>query len=405
MKFSLKLNLDRANNLTKETTIFHSINMRGSRFRVTTEKKILPKDWSITENRVKKTHPNFNTINAILLKQQRELERQISVLIVNDKPVSKEIVLPLLSFGKLQNKSKSEAGIFKCFDMFILARKNHLSTSQIKHYKSAKNHLVQYCEKYKYSLSFESCSTTFYTNFVDYLLHEKDNHNSSVHKTTALMKTFLRWANDEGYNDNVEFKKFKAPQDYEKEVIALTVNELAILEAYQPNETLQKVKDLFLFECYTALRYTDIKNLRPENIKTDGIEVLTQKTKKIVFIPGHDRLKKILKKYVGNKTTMPQLSNQKMNDYLKDLAKHAGIDAEFTRVQFKGNKRIETKLKKYEAISTHTGRHTFITLSLQNGMDVSAIMRITGHTALKTFQKYIHYNKQVVTEQTLKAWN
>ncbi len=402
MDFNIKMNLDNKSS-EKETQIFFVIRYNNKRFKIAAGKKIQPGHWNDINQKVNAKNENASSINAILKKRKGEIEKQLDNLIFANKPISKESILPFLTFGKMQ-KTIATAGLFKAYEFYIDSIKNHLSENLIRNQTSVKKNVLEFCTKNKYTLTFESCNSTFYNGFVQYLVHEKKNQNSTIDKTTSLFKTFLNWATSEGYNENNDFKKFRSPAAGINEIFALTKDELKKLEDYQTGEAMQKVKDLFLFECYTGMRYSDIQNLRPENIKDNKIEIVTLKTKQKLFIPLHTKAQNIITRYQGNEYAMPRLSNQNMNDYLKDLAEKAKIDEDFIYTEYCGNKRIEKKCKKYEIISTHTGRHTFITVSLLLGIDPETVKRITGHTTFKTFQKYIHYNDKTLTEQ-IQKWN
>ena len=101
---------------------------------------------------------------------------------------------------------------------------------------------------------------------------------------------------------------------------------------------------------------------------------------------------------------LPVITNQKMNEYLKVLCKKAGINESVKTVKYKGSERIETTHKKFEIISTHTARRTFISLSLQKGMKPDVIMAITGHTTYKMMQKYLKIADSFKREEMDKAW-
>ena len=124
----------------------------------------------------------------------------------------------------------------------------------------------------------------------------------------------------------------------------------------------------FAFQCFTGVRYSDIENISREDIKASTWNVRTQKTHQIIEIPLNSYALSILAKYSDYPQPLPVISNQKMNDYLKELCKIAGIDEPVKTVRYKGSEPIENTYKKYEVIGTHTARRTFVCLSLQKGM-------------------------------------
>ena len=396
------MNLDNKKS-DSETQIFFVVRYNSQRFKIASSKKIVAAHWNNTNQKVNSKNKNANSINAILQKEKSEIQKQLDNLIFANKIISKEAILPFLSFGKMK-KSSAEAAIFNTYDFYINSIKNHLSKSTIKNHSILKRDLKIFCEKYKYSLTFESCNSIFYNQYVQYLVHDRKNQNSNIDKLTTQLKTFLNWASENGYNNNLQDKKFKAPGGGTKEIFSLSKEDLKLIENFEAPAAFVKIKDIFLFECYTGLRYSDIQKLRPENVKDNKIELVTVKTKQNLFIPLHTKAQNILVANGGQDYSFPQISNQNMNKQLKKFAQLAKLDEEIIYHEYKGNQRIEKKKKKFQLISTHTGRHTFITISLLLGIDPETVKKITGHTTFKSFEKYIHYNDKTLIEQ-IQKWN
>ena len=101
----------------------------------------------------------------------------------------------------------------------------------------------------------------------------------------------------------------------------------------------------------------------------------------------------ILKKYENvhfeDDKVLPVISNQKMNDYIKEIAELAGIDEQIHETHFVGSKRVETVSPKYSLLGTHAGRRTFICYALSVGIPVQIVMRWTGHANYKSMLPYI----------------
>ena len=146
-----------------------------------------------------------------------------------------------------------------------------------------------------------------------------------------------------------------------------------------PTERSGQVRDIFLFCCYTGLAYADIKKLKRSEIVigVDGerwIFTSRQKTDTPSKIPLLPAALEILGKYENhpmcfNKNLlMPVLSNQKMNDYLKQIADLSGID---------------------KVLTFHIARHTFATtITLSNGVPIETVSKMLGHKSLRTTQHY-----------------
>lgn len=205
----------------------------------------------------------------------------------------------------------------------------------------------------------------FVEEFFVYLLKSMSN-NTAIQKMKRLKK-ILRIAVEEGY---IKVSPFKMTlREEQKEVQPLTIEEVRRIRAKKIDvDRMAKVRDLFVFECYTGLAFTDLVNLTSDNIITDAqgnewIVKSRQKTKIQSTIPLLPIAKEILLKY-GYK--LPTLSNQKYNGYLKELGDICGINKD---------------------IHSHLARHTFATILLNSGVDMVSVSKILGHANSRITEK------------------
>jgi integrase len=151
---------------------------------------------------------------------------------------------------------------------------------------------------------------------------------------------------------------------------------------------------LFIIGCYTGLRFSDLSQLRKENIIKGGhmAKISTIKTGEMVMIPLKGIVKTILNKYEG---IVPEaLSNQKMNEYLKEVGELAKLNESILITSTKGGKRSTETFKKFELITTHTARRSFASNAYLSGVPTISIMKITGHRTEKSFLKYIKISQE-----------
>lgn len=222
----------------------------------------------------------------------------------------------------------------------------------------------------------------------------------------------MNWATKKGYNTNLSYKtfeyKFKGTSiaDYQKNIIFLSWEELQHFNNLDltKNKRLEQVRDIYCFCCFTSLRYSDIANLKKSDFKTDDtgstyIEILTIKTDDKLIIELNKFALAIWNKYkeidLKNNRAFPVTSNQKYNAYLKEAGKLAGFNNNETIIEYRGNKRIEKTFKKWELLTTHTARKTFIINALYLGIQPDIIRSWTGHKDHKTMEVYTKIvNKQ-----------
>ena len=119
-----------------------------------------------------------------------------------------------------------------------------------------------------------------------------------------------------------------------------------------------------------------------------------QKTDKPVFVPLNPQIRAILTKYNGIPPRV--LTNQRMNDYLKEIAQLADLNEKVTMSQTKGGLKVTKTLHKWELVTTHTARRSFATNAYLQGDPSLDIMRLTGHRTETSFMKYIKISNEEV---------
>jgi integrase len=208
----------------------------------------------------------------------------------------------------------------------------------------------------------------------------------------------LRWAAIKGiYNgkSHETFKpKFKKVES--KEIIYLTWDELIKLYQFKFKKNqnyLEKVRDVFCFCCFTGLRHSDVYKLTRSDVSNEHISVVTQKTSDTLKIEFNNFSKAILNKYenelMPDNKALPVISNQKTNDYLKEIGSLLEFNDSVRMVYFIGSVRHEKVYKKWELLTSHCGRRTFVVNALSLGIPAEVIIKWTGHSDYKSMKPYI----------------
>lgn len=297
---------------------------------------------------------------------------------LEEKPVQEE---KTLSFWKVFNEFVSEN-----------SKRNNWAKGTLQKFNALKKHI----ERWKLEPTMDDFSEKGLSDFAD-TLHKQDLKNSTIDKQIGLLKWVLRWSASKNLTVDNAFMNFKPKlKTAQKTVVFLDTQELKQLTDFKIPEDkkyLEKVRDVFLFCCYTSLRYSDVYNLCHSHIKGSYIDIVTVKTTDRIVIEFNDKSKAIYDKYKDfhfeNGKVFPVISNQKMNSYLKDLAELAGLDNPVHQTHYKGNERIETILPKYAVLSTHDARRTFICNALSLGIPANVVMKWTGHSDYKAMKPYI----------------
>jgi integrase len=357
-----------------------------------TKEKVNPKHWNKDTKRAltngKGKMDGARELNQFLDSFETEIKKSIREIRTDNLTADFQEIRKKL-FEKFSGKSTSD--VYNAIDKFIEVRKSDLTPGTLTKYSNLKKHLLDFEKISKTKLTFGSIDLMFYDAFVNFLIYNQKLNNNTAYKNITLLKTFLYWSYDRGINKYEYFRKFKK-KEYEVDIITLSEDELKKIEELDLSQNLRldRTKDLFLFACYTGARFSDIENISRADIK-NGVWYLRQiKTRNVTEIPLIDRAMNILAKYEKYEKALPTITNQRLNQYLKELGENAGINAPVRISEQRGNKVIEVEYPKYELITTHTARRTFITLSLTRGMNPQIIMSITGHRTYNSFKKYIN---------------
>ncbi|MEA5457821.1 site-specific integrase [Arcicella sp. LKC2W] len=353
-----------------------------------TPAKFAPEFWDNDNQKVRKTYGyGFEKMNAKAQDYKRKIDSIIDTARREDKLITYEFINQKLE--ELENPIKKiEApyrDFYEWFQVYLNDSKNKMSTETIKHICTVGNNLSDYFGKKV--PTFEMMNFEFFNNFVNYLLDDCKLANSTVNKRLDYLTGFLKFCADMGVYNIEKLNKGKRLKEYETNSIYITKEELQKLYTHEfASETLQKVADLFVFGCSTGLRESDYSNIKPENIKNGKLDIVTIKTGDHLIIPLNSFSRSILEKY---NFILPMFTQQKFNKYLKEVGKVAGIDTPEQVVTHRKAQRIEETVPKYELMTSHTARRTFITQSITRGIPLPAIRKMTGHKDLKSFQKYI----------------
>ena len=374
-----------------------------------------PEDWSDTKGGLKtiskvaplKKQRRINEINAKI----DNLKKTITESFTNTpiESINKEWLDKVIhDFHFPPKKEPKILSFFEVFDLFLAKTEKENALATKKKFKTLKRHLVEF----EPEVAFEDIDKNTLDSFVEFMqtapkqkdidkLDDKRQarkayKNSSMTKEINLLKWFLSWALANGYNTNTAFKlykpKFKTPK---KLVIFLDKQELesVVNHDFSNNKRLDQVRDVFVFCCYSGLRYSDVENLKRSNIYDDKIHITTIKTADSITINLNNMTRSILEKYkecqFEDNKALPVLSNQKMNDALKEMAEACELNSSITITYYIGVKRYDETHPKHELISTHAGRRTFICTALSLGIAPQVVMKWTGHSDYQSMKPYI----------------
>lgn len=280
-------------------------------------------------------------------------------------------------------QNNNEEFTFEKFDVYVKGTENNGSFLDFMYDRIAKRkivestkrqHLTAYnlLERFGKIKAFTDLTPAMLKAFDDFIRQDNENRSQvTIHGIHKRVKPYVEEAYKNGYIKENPYVKFRVQRGKSKDREFLTMTEInAIKDKQGLNECLQRVRDIFLFGCYTGMAYSDIEKFNPElEISEDGgnkfITGHRQKTDTGFVVMLLPQAEEILKKY---KYTLPVISLQKYNLYLKALG-------------------IACDIKK--TLTSHIARHTFATtITLANGVPLEVVSKMLGHTDVKTTQIY-----------------
>jgi len=405
---TIKFYLDKPTSVN-ETAIYLFLRFGKSTLKFNTGKKIEPKLWN-PEN--PNNHFRKFTGSPEMNKWLMDLRSDVTTLYYSQKEWTMEDLKVVANNLITKNQPKDSRRTFdEALKEFIRTREenNELSKNTIKKYRTLESHLSDFGINTGTVLRFEIINKRFFETFSAYLRNELKHTTNTVNKYIKTLKTFVNWAVDNEYvKANEVSTKFKVKDD-QTDVIYLTPEELDRLYNLElvPGSALDNARDVFCFGCFTGQRFSDLANLKREDIINNTWILHQIKVKDTVKneITLSDRAIAIIEKHKYNVRPLPVVSNQKTNEHLKVICEKAGINEIVKTVRYRGNEAIVSREPKYKLIGTHTARRTFVTLSLEMGMRPDVLMSITGHTDYKTMKRYAAVTNSMKGREMKLIWN
>lgn len=289
-----------------------------------------------------------------------------------------------------------------------MAAKNAVNT--VKSHRTTYNHLVNFVSATRKPLEYKDFTRAWKNQFCTWLADgaggDKPMADSSINKQLKNLKAFLHDAADHGLLERINTKRGWGWDFTESEPMALSAAELTLLEAMEGIPPyLENARRLWLLMAYTGLRYSDAIDLKPEHDKGDTIQLIPRKTTDVsakVYVPKAARTL-LAMCWSGE---IHNIANSTLNEYIKEVCCRAGINEPTEKMTSyaQTSRPLKTVHPKYELVTCHTARRTFITHSFARKMPLELIMMSAAHTNPKTT---LRYNQNTVARQievSRQAW-
>ncbi|MEC5167532.1 site-specific recombinase XerD [Flavobacterium sp. PL11] len=362
---------------------FKFVNQSNEIIRCSTKKHVSIKDWAA--GYPKKTSKTFDlrtvldayktVINDFIIDKIKFEERQ---------PTKLEL---LGCINKVLNGEEIEFNDTLEFyvDEFLNDEELELADSTIRLKKAHLNHFLKIVGS---KSKLVDLNESIINNYKIKLKKEPGRQRTTINNFIKNVKAFLHWIETKNYV-KVDLKKYLTrDKEVDKDVIALTQNELIVIENAQfDNKSIQDQIDIFLIGCYTSLSICDLKKISKEIISNENffkIRRTKNNNDQNVFLINEAI--KILSKHDFK---LPFISDARGSKLLKDAFKSLKLDRKVRITSQYANGKVKDEYKKlYDVVSWHKSRKTAITMLLNNGVAIQTVMQISGHKKSETLNRY-----------------
>ena len=388
-KFKVVIRLDKLSKSTNEAPVC---------LRITKDRKVMyktllhvaPEYWDEKEQSVKKQHPNATGLNAIITRKKADLIKETYLLTLADDSVS---------IATIKNKinDRTSFDLFEYSDKYIERLYKEGRHSTYKKCKSVIKKLRDYTGKE--TLPIKSISLDFIKRYEDYLMNNLGNNRNTI---TVNLKTLAKLVGDIYRNHDMDetgnpFRKMKFKRE-QTERVYLEIDEIRKIQnlKFKLQSPLYDARELFLFECFSGIRISDLLTLKWKNITDKEISIRVRKTKKNLTVPLHNQVKAILekrKRIIENNGGEIHPEKYVFNVLKVDVENVTAPDASNaissgTAIINKRLKRIADKADVKKNLSTHVARHSFGTMLVTAGVSLAVIKELLGHSDVRVTQIY-----------------
>ena len=352
--------------------------------------KINPEFWDSKNLQVKKGYPNYEELNLSISEILANTNKEILELKAAKKLYNIEDV-------KYKINEKKYLDLFKYAEGYNKNLYNNGNYSTYKNYNSVIKKLKDYIKKNE--LPINTIDTNFINKYEAYLSKELENSTSTIAKN---MRTIAKYVNDIYKMNKLEhlhnpFNNYKISREYAQRCYLIESEIKAIDDTnIKLQSPLYDTRDIFLFQCNTGLRISDVLCLKWKNCSRSNISGYMQKTKRKYDVPLTQKAKQILlkrKSIIRNNGGHIELDKYVFNILTVDIDTASSKEVK-TNISSKTviiNKRLKKIAKMSDIkknLTTHVGRHTLATSLISKGAAMHDVQSILGHSDIKITQQY-----------------
>lgn len=400
--------------------------IRGEEFKYSlgTTMKVHPKDWDFERQCYKSTVMDANKKNKFLQKIVRNFESLCDQMQAEMRFVCFETIraeLDKIIHRERKQEKKEEIKTFQehwvDWETFLSQIRKNETVSKKRY---ALKSITNFSRECSYKLSFESINRNFATQYKEWaygLVKENGEFvyttDNTLNKYLSIVKEFMKWTFEEGIHDCTDYKKIKELEGEYFDVVALSKDDIHKLinidfksmteqelnEYETPRERLENIRDGFVFRSLCGIRFSDFLNMDKSNFVGNKLSLITKKTARPLYFELHPIAIEILLKYNYN---IPTLDNGRDNRVLKDIGRIAGFNEDIKTARKRKGQLIYEKKERWQVLTTHVARKTFITNCLNAGVQEHVVMKLAGILKPTTLLRYINVTDKDIEREAKK---
>lgn len=406
-------------NGTKPTPLYLVFKLGAKQHKVSLGVKVIPNHWNgkinkalISANLTEIENKNNFIVNKKVNDGFLAYSNMIDYLCTHTEEINnpqKAIKYIFTMANKTAKKEKLSATLFT-------ALRNHtMSKSTFDIYNGKLKEFLEWVDKNHKNMTIDDLTKDILKEYMEYLFNQTITHKITHEKVKAENSTVLNKIqvllaivgyldNDTLHNELHKVTKGIKTHKQEDNQIYLTEDEIQRIYDLKLEGKEEVARDLFIFQLSSGQRYSDIEKLSGKSLKEyigkDMVSVAQQKTKTKVAFPIDDKAKAILDKY---DYTLPTMSTQDVNKYLKKIGKKAELNTPCNNVELRGGDVYEYTCAKWQLLTTHCSRRTFVSDGVNKNINNELIKGVTGHKSDSAFRRYNRLTAEESTKAFIKA--
>ena len=385
-----------------KNSIIWDLTLKGTRIRIFTG--LTTSNWIKSEQRVSKVEDFFWEKNQILERIEREEER-IKIRakvegIIPSKPFLEQLVIDCTGRTAERIQAQEPVYVWQIIDSYRNRMKNTKQPGHLKNFKSLADHFKTVYPTFKFS----EMSEEWMIGWVDYLVSKDEIlHNTIVRKVREL-RAVAEYARRISHPVHAGYDLFRIKERKYHPFYLDWQIQVKALESVELTDRLDRIRDRFLFRCYTGIREGEMPQIEPANFITKAgriyLKIMDLKAKKPKTIMLSSAALALAEKYDFH---LPQCSQQEENREIKTIARLAKLTSKSVKVRHSGNRIKTNTVELCDLISSHTARRTFARRWYEQGGDLLKLSKYLGHSSISVTERYIGVEDDETNEEMMRV--